>query len=220
MPGGSGAIMLEAIGLSYRYGKGHPWIFNDLSLRIAPGEIVGMSGPSGRGKSTLAKVLAGYLPSVQGDIRVDEKPLPKTGPCPVQLLFQHPELAVNPRWKISRILQEAGEPSRGLLRDLGIEKSWHDRYPHELSGGELQRVCLARALGGHTRYIVCDEITSMLDALNQAHIWKITLRLARSRGLGLLVISHNRTLITKICHREFTYFEAERDLHKRQKIAF
>lgn len=200
--------MLDATGLSYRYAKRHPWIFNDLELRIAPGEIVGMSGASGRGKSTLAKVLAGYLPPGQGNVRVDGKPLPDSGPCPVQLLFQHPELAVNPRWKISRILWEAGEPDSGLLEDLGIEKAWHSRYPHELSGGELQRVCLARALAESTRYLICDEITSMLDALSQAHIWKIALRLARSREIGLLVISHHRTLIAKLCHRKFTYFEA------------
>jgi peptide/nickel transport system ATP-binding protein len=205
--------MLDAAGLSYRYAKRGPWIFDDLHLRIAPGEIVGMSGPSGRGKSTLAKVLTGYLPAVRGDIQVDEQPLTSQGPCPVQLLFQHPELAVNPRWKISKILREAGEASSGLLQDLGIEAAWLDRYPHELSGGELQRVCLARALGENTRYLICDEITSMLDAISQAHIWKIALHLVRSRGLGLLVISHHQTLIAKLCHRKFTYFEAQSESH-------
>ncbi len=199
--------MLEASSLAYRYGKQHPWLFNELDLRITPGEIVGVSGPSGRGKSTLAKVLAGYLPPGKGSVMIDGRPLPASGHCPVQLLFQHPELAVNPRWKISKILREAEEPTPVILQTLGIESAWLDRYPHELSGGELQRVCLARALGSSTRYLLCDEITSMLDALTQVHIWRVVLNLARSRRLGVLVISHDKTLIARLCSRNITCLE-------------
>ncbi|MBU0663954.1 MAG: ATP-binding cassette domain-containing protein [Proteobacteria bacterium] len=199
--------MLEARTLAYRYGKQHSWLFDDLDLQITAGEIVGMSAPSGRGKSTLAKVLAGYLPPAKGSVMVDGLPLPSSGHCPVQLLFQHPELAVNPRWKVAKILQEGEEPSAELRQDLGIEPAWLDRYPHELSGGELQRVCLARALSSGTRYLLCDEMTSMLDALTQAHIWRIILNIAQSRRLGLLVISHDTTLIAKICSRNISYFE-------------
>jgi peptide/nickel transport system ATP-binding protein len=199
--------MLEVRALAYRYGENHPWLFEDFTMKILPGEIVGMSGPSGRGKSTLAKVLAGYLPPGKGSVVVDEQPLPASGHCPVQLLFQHPELAVNPRWKVEKILQEAEEPHEALLENLGIEPAWLKRYPHELSGGELQRVCLARALGPGTHYLLCDEMTSMLDALNQAHIWRIVLDIARGRGLGLLVISHDTTLISRLCSRTITCFE-------------
>jgi len=199
--------MLEAKALAYRYGKQRSWLFNDLDLQIAPGEIVGMSGQSGRGKSTLAKVLAGYLPPGRGSVLIGDRPLQGSGHCPVQLLFQHPELAVNPRWKISKILREAEETTPALHQDLGIEPAWLDRYPHELSGGELQRVCLARALGAGTRYLLCDEMTSMLDALTQAHIWRIILDIARSRRLGLLVISHDTTLIARLCSRNISYFE-------------
>jgi len=204
--------MLEALSLAYRYTKQHPWIFKNLDLCIAPGEIVGMSGASGLGKTTLAKVLSGYLPPARGNIVIDGRSLPNSGPCPVQLLFQHPELAVNPRWKISKILGEAGEPGIRLLQDLGIKKMWYDRYPHELSGGELQRICIARALSETTRYLICDEITSMLDALSQAHIWKIISGLADSRKLGLLVISHHATLLAKVCSRKVKYFETEKSL--------
>ncbi|MDO8948245.1 MAG: ATP-binding cassette domain-containing protein [Desulfocapsaceae bacterium] len=199
--------MLESRSLAYRYGKQRSWLFDDLDLQITPGEIVGMSGPSGRGKSTLAKVLAGYLPAGRGSVMIGGRPLPVSGPCPVQLLFQHPELAVNPRWKVGKILQEAKEPTAPLHQDLGIESAWLDRYPHELSGGELQRVCLARALSSDTRYLLCDEMTSMLDALTQAHIWRITLDIARRRGLGLLVISHDTNLIARLCSRNISYFE-------------
>lgn len=199
--------MLEAGNLAYRYENHHLWLFEDFTLRLFPGEIVGMSGPSGRGKSTLAKVLAGYLPPGKGRVIVDERPLPTSGYCPVQLLFQHPELAVNPRWKVEKILREAEEPNRALLENLGIEPAWLKRYPHELSGGELQRVCLVRALGPGTRYLLCDEMTSMLDALNQAHIWLIVLDIARDRGLGLLVISHDTNLLGRLCSRTISCFE-------------
>jgi peptide/nickel transport system ATP-binding protein len=199
--------MLEARNLAYRYGEHHPWLFNNFTMNILPGEIIGMSGPSGRGKSTLAKVLAGYLSPGKGSVVVDEQPLPASGHCPVQLLFQHPEQAVNPRWKVEKILREAEEPAANLLQDLGIEPAWLNRYPHELSGGELQRVCLARALGPETRYLLCDEMTSMLDALNQAHIWRIVLDIARDRGLGLLVISHDTTLLGRLCNRTISCFE-------------
>ena len=199
--------MLEARNLAYRYGKQHSWLFSDLDLRIIPGEIVGMSGPSGRGKSTLARLLAGYLPPGRGNVMVDGRSLPGSGHCPVQLLFQHPELAVNPRWKAGDILAEAGPPDAALLRDLGIEPAWLARYPHELSGGELQRICLVRALTPRTRYLLCDEMTSMLDALTQASIWRTVLDIARSRELGLLVISHDQALLGRLCHRTVCYFQ-------------
>lgn len=200
--------MLEVVDIAYRYGKHRPWLFEGFRMEILPGEIVGMSGPSGRGKSTLAKVLAGFLSPHKGSVVVDDKPLPTSGHCPAQLLFQHPELAVNPRWKVGKILCEAQEPGDTLLEDLGIEADWLTRYPHELSGGELQRVCLARALGRETRYLLCDEMTSMLDALNQAHIWRIMLDIARQRNLGLLVISHDKTLLGKLCSRTICNFES------------
>lgn len=199
--------MLEAKNLAYRYGKHCSWLFDDLDLQIMPGETVGISGPSGRGKSTLAKILAGYLLPDRGSVMIGDQPVQGSGHCPVQLLFQHPELAVNPRWKIGKILQEGGEPTAHLCQDLGIEPAWLGRYPHELSGGELQRVCLARALSSNTRYLLCDEMTSMLDALTQAHIWQIIIDIARKRELGLLVISHDTTLLARLCCRNICYFE-------------
>jgi len=200
--------MLEAFGLSFRYDRRSQWLFQDLDLHIAPGEIVGLPGPSGRGKSTLAKILSGYLTADGGIVQVDGRPLPTSGYRPVQLLFQHPELAVNPHWKAEDILTEGWEPSSEFMSDLGIETSWLGRYPHELSGGELQRICLARALGPGTRYLLCDEMSSMLDSITQAGIWRSVLGIARSRELGLLVISHDQTLLAKICDRVMSFFKS------------
>ncbi|MFP4515887.1 MAG: ABC transporter ATP-binding protein [Desulfovibrionales bacterium] len=177
-------------------------------IHIAPGERVGLPGPSGRGKSTLAKVLAGYLTAVKGVVTVDGMLHEENVFNPVQLLFQHPELAVNPRWKIKNILCEAGPPPEGFLDQLEIDHSWLERYPLELSGGELQRICLARALDHRTRYLLCDEMTSMLDALTQASIWKTVLEIAASRDIGMLVISHDTALIDKVCDRTLDFFAA------------
>ncbi len=200
--------MLEARQVAFRYAGNQPWLFQKLSIDIAPGEIVGLPGPSGVGKSTFAKILADYLSPREGRVLMDGQPLKQKVFCPVQLLFQHPELAVNPRWKISKILNEAETPSAAVLNKLSIDEKWMERYPHELSGGELQRVCLARALDSRVRYLLCDEMTSMLDALTQAAIWKVVLDIARERNLGLLVISHDEALTSRICQRTLNCFQA------------
>lgn len=191
--------MLRGEGLGFRYGAGQRWIFRDLSLSVSPGQRVGLYGPSGYGKTTLAKLLSGYLQPTEGQITLDGEPLSCEGYHPVQLIFQNPELAVNPRWRIHQILHEAGELDPERLHLLSIDSSWLQRWPHELSGGELQRIAVARALGAQTRYLICDEMTAMLDANTQALIWQGVLTLAQQRQLGVLVISHDRPLLDRIC---------------------
>jgi peptide/nickel transport system ATP-binding protein len=201
--------MLEAKELSFRYQPALPWIFQHVDLTIQPGEVVGLSGDSGKGKSTLAKVLAGYLRPSSGRVLVEDDNLPEKGYVPVQLLFQHPEQAVNPRWKGRRILSEGYPPSPQLLESLSIDSAWLDRFPHELSGGELQRLAVARALGPETRYLIADEMTSMLDANTQAQIWQTVMQYARKHNLGILVISHDKALLQRLCHRAEHIFEKE-----------
>ncbi len=193
--------MLQGEGLRFRYSQQSPWVLDAVSLRVAPGEIVGISGPSGQGKTTLAKVLAGYLAPHSGRVTLAGGALPAHGYCPVQLIFQHPELAMNPRWRLRRILAESAAPASDLLAALSIEASWLDRWPHELSGGELQRVAVARALAAPTRYLIADEMTAMLDANTQAQIWQVVLAQVRQRDLGLLVISHDAPLVARLCDR-------------------
>ncbi len=190
--------MLEGRNISYRYGSKEPWVLKDLSIIVQPGKVLGILGPSGCGKSTLAHLLAGYFIPKRGEVFVDGAPLPKKGYCPVQLLFQHPELAVNPNWKVARILDETCFPSSDLLKDLSISLQWMDRYPHELSGGEIQRLAVARALGPATRYLIADEMTAMLDAQTQARIWHTVRTLCRRRNIGIVAISHNRPLLERI----------------------
>lgn len=193
--------MLKGEQLSFRYSPKHPWILKDCNLTIAPSEVVGLMGPSGFGKTTLGKLLAGYLRPTQGRITVDDQIIFYRGYCPVQLVFQNPELAVNPRWQIRKILYEGQQPNNDLLSALGVHKSWFDRYPHELSGGELQRIAVARVLNPATRYLLADEMTAMLDANTQALIWQAVLDYACQQNMGLLVIAHEAALLKRLCHR-------------------
>ncbi|MDF2960281.1 MAG: transporter related [Paenibacillus sp.] len=193
-------MLLEARQLGFRYGQG-PWIFRHIDLAVEPGEVIGITGPSGCGKTTFGRILAGYEKPLEGRVTLNGAPLPKSGYHPVQLVFQHPEKAVNPRWRMGKILREGWEPEEPLLTALGIEKDWLHRWPNELSGGELQRFCVARALGPQTRFLIADEMTTMLDSVTQAQIWHAVLDTARKRGIGILVVSHERHLIQRLCSK-------------------
>jgi peptide/nickel transport system ATP-binding protein/Fe3+-transporting ATPase len=198
--------MLKGENLCFRYRKDLPWVIQKFSIEVAPGEIVGLSGPSGFGKTTLGKLLAGYLQPTAGSVTVDGKPLPMRGYCPVQLIFQLPELAISPRWRIAQVLNEGQSPEPALLKALNIDKSWLSRWPHELSSGELQRVAVARALGARTRYLIADEMTAMLDANTQALIWSAVIDYAKQTHLGILAISHDAALLQRLCHRSVDWY--------------
>lgn len=203
--------MLKASHISFRYGKG-PWILKNVDVAIRPGEIIGLSGRSGVGKTTLARVLAGYEPPAEGFVSLDGNPIPQRGYHPVQLVWQHPERAVNPKWRMGKTLRESWCPDDDTLVELGIAKSWLKRWPNELSNGELQRFCLARALGPGTRYLIADEITTMLDAVTQAQIWKLILKIVEERHIGVLAISHDKRLLKRISHRIIDFDKWE-DVH-------
>jgi peptide/nickel transport system ATP-binding protein len=199
-------MLLEGKGLSFRYDN-NPWLFQKLDVTIESGEVVGLIGPSGCGKTTLGQILAGHQLPSEGAMTIDGQKPPRSGHHPVQLVFQHPERAVNPRWRIHRTLMEGGTPDPELLSALGIMEDWLQRSPNELSGGELQRVCIARALGRQTRFLIADEMTTMLDSITQAQIWQAVLQITQARKLGLLVISHDIQLIQRICSRWISFNE-------------
>jgi len=191
---------LEVGRISFRYNRG-PLLFKDFHLRIHPGEIVGLFGYSGSGKTTMAQVIAGYFKPKKGKVLVDGETNFQAGTHPVQLIWQHPEQAINPRWKMKKVLSECGELDHTLLNRMGIRREWMERWPSELSGGELQRFCIARALNKQTKYIIADEITTMLDAITQKELWKIMMETAKERHIGILAISHNIHLLRRISDR-------------------
>ena len=194
-------MALEGKNLFFRYDRKKPWILEDVSIKIEKGQSLAVSAPSGYGKTTLALLLAGYLEPVKGEILLDGRPLPRKGFCPVQLILQHPEKAINPRWRLRRILEESGQRKEEVLDAFGIERNWLDRFPRELSGGELQRFCVARALLCGADYLICDEVSTMLDAITQAQLWKVILEEARRREMGILAITHNQHLARRIAEK-------------------
>lgn len=199
-------MILEVHNLTfyYRNRKKNP-IIDGFELTISPGERVGLKGPSGRGKTTLCRLLAGYERPKQGQVLLDGKPVSEyRGACPVQMMWQHPETVVDPLLKLKETMAEAGGIDKRLVKKLHIEREWMERYPSELSGGELQRFCLARALRPETKILLCDEITAMLDLVTQAQIWEFLLEESRRREMGMLVVSHSEALLEKVCTRIIT----------------
>lgn len=192
--------MLEAREITFGYKSGK-LLLSNVELAVAPGERVALKAPSGFGKTTLCRILAGYELPWAGEVLCDGAPLPRHGVCPVQLIGQHPELAVDPRLRMRDTLGEAGEVPQGLLDEVGIRAEWLTRFPHELSGGELQRFCIARALATSPRYLICDEVTTMLDAVTQASIWRVLIDFAQKMDMGMILVTHTPALAERIATR-------------------
>lgn len=208
-------MQLEARKVCFRYDRNQPWVLKNTSLSVESGERLALFAPSGYGKTTLAMLLAGYLLPNSGEVLLDGAPLPKKGVCPVQLICQHPEKAINPRWKLKRVLEESGHMCPEVLAAFGIEQAWLERYPRELSGGELQRFCVARALMSGAKFLICDEISTMLDVITQAQIWNVVLAEAQRQNMGLIAVTHNLHLARRIADR---VYDLSKDEHLPQEI--
>ena len=202
-------MSLKAENLSFSYENGGRHVLTRISLKIEPGERVGLVAPSGYGKTTLCRLLAGYeRPEAgterpeSGEVLLDGTPLERfRGYVPVQMIWQHPEQALNPRWRMRQVLSEGGQVDEESRGRLGIREEWLGRFPSELSGGELQRFCIARALAANPRYLLADEITAMFDAVTQSQIWQALLHEAKERELGMVIVSHSESLLKRICTR-------------------
>ena len=197
-------MKLEGKNLTFSYDKQGQAVFRQGNLCQDNTEKAALMGPSGFGKTTLCKVLAVYVKPQEGEVLLDGKPLPEKGYCPVQMVWQHPERAVNPRLKLGDTLADGRNVPDRIIRALGIEEDWKTRYPQELSGGELQRFCIARALGEGTRFLIADEISTMLDPITQSQIWTFLLEEVKRRQIGLLVVSHSAALLERVCTRTIT----------------
>ena len=197
-------MYLKAENISFSYNKKRQ-ILKDVSLSLNSNKIVGLIGDSGSGKSTLCKIMAGYITNYTGKVTIDDSEIPDKDYYPVQLIFQHPEKTMNPKWKMKKVLTESWNPPQELKDTFGLKDSWLTRWPNELSGGELQRFSILRALNPKTKFIIADEISTMLDAVTQVQIWEALINHAKANNIGILAVSHDPELLEVICD-DILYF--------------
>ncbi|MGZ9811158.1 ATP-binding cassette domain-containing protein [Pseudoroseicyclus sp. H15] len=203
--------MLTARALSLAYGDRQ--ILNGVDLDIAEGEVIGLGGPSGTGKTTLGRILAGQLVPDHGEVLLEGAkvaPAMPGHPARVQYAPQSPELAVDPRWPVRKILANGMAPDPEVLGALGIRDAWADRLPAQLSGGELARVSLARLFHPNLRLLICDEITSQLDAIEQDLLLRALVDLTGRRRIAMLLVSHSAALRSRFCRRSLLLDRQER----------
>ena len=191
-----------------------------VSFRIRQGEVMGLVGESGCGKSTLARVLVRLLPPDSGTVSIAGRDLAslrgeglRRFRTTMQLIFQNPYAALDPRMRIGTSLEaplaqhgigsdrERRRRAADMLREVGVDESFVERLPRQCSGGELQRIVIARALLLRPRFLVCDEPTSALDASLRAQIVDLLVGLKERFDLTLLVISHDLRVVRYISDR-------------------
>lgn len=204
-------MSLSVKNLGFYYNKDE-WVFRDINFELSEGESMGIFGYSGCGKTSLAKILADFIKPKEGEVQINGESHKEGEFRQVQLIYQHPEKIMNPLWRMKDILAESYTPDQELLNLFGIRDEWMERYPVELSGGELQRFSIVRALNPKTKYLIADEMTTMLDGITQAYIWKNLLKIVEERNLGLIVISHEDQIIKKICSK-ILYMEENHLFH-------
>lgn len=198
-------VRLRNLNSWYGHGKARRQVLRDVSLDVAPGEVVGVVGESGSGKSTLAKCVLGMVTDVTGTLEVNS-------PRP-QMVFQDPYGSLNPAKRVGWILEEplraAGLKSQTERRKkildflplVGLEEEHLERKPAQLSGGQRQRVAIAAALIQGSKLIVLDEPVSALDVTLQAQILRLLADLKEELGLSYLFISHDLAVVYQLCDR-------------------
>jgi peptide/nickel transport system ATP-binding protein len=193
---------------------------SEISLKIYPGESLGLVGESGSGKTTLGRILVGLEKPSQGQVFYDDKDIAKASTKEwrqlhrkIQIIFQDPFASLNPRLKIGVAIAEvlqvqrkmtsaaAKEEAEQLLEKVGLLKEYYQRYPHEFSGGQRQRIGIARALAVQPEFIVCDESVSALDVSVQAQILNLLNDLKDEFGFTYLFISHDLNVVKYFCDR-------------------
>jgi peptide/nickel transport system ATP-binding protein len=213
-------LSAETITKSFGAPNGRVVAVQRASLALESGARLGLVGPSGSGKSTLAQIVAMLLAPDSGSVTIDDDRVRFWGVrCSrelrhrVQLIFQAPRIAVDPRLRVGEAILEplaasglapAGAAERVALLEtwavrVGLTRDLLERFPHEVSEGQLQRACLARALAVRPRYLVCDELSSMLDVSTQAALLETIAAIQDERELGVLLITHDRVLADTWC---------------------
>ncbi|MGD9046214.1 MAG: ABC transporter ATP-binding protein [Desulfobacterales bacterium] len=211
-------IILDVRDVSASYSrKESDLVLEDINLKIRRGRTVALVGESGSGKSTLARVITGLLPPLRGEVIYEGKALPPALKDRTremlrlaQMIYQMPDTALNPRHKIRSVLgrpltfyfgmrgKEREDRVYELLEQIELPRKYIDRYPNELSGGEKQRVCIARSLAAKPDLIVCDEPTSALDQLVAEGILKLLQSLQKELRVSYLFITHDLATVKAV----------------------
>lgn len=221
--------MLEVSDLTVRYRSTDAPTLKGVSLSIAPGERLALVGESGSGKSTLAKALLGLAPVTGGAVRFEGRQI--IGPAQkladkefrrrVQMIFQDPYNSLHPRLnvlsnlmeplKIHGLYDSAQSPKAAaeVLERVGLDPEAASRYPHQFSGGQLQRIGIARALLMTPRLLLADEPVSALDVSVQAQVLNLLADLSKGSQLGMLFISHDLGVVRQLCDRVAVMLKGE-----------
>ncbi len=203
--------------VSARYPNSTETVLENIRIGVDKGTTVAVVGESGSGKSTLARVITGLLPPQEGVVSFKGSSLPpalldrqKEQLRAIQMIYQMPDIALNPRHRVSEIIgrplefylgmhgQKKSDRIRQLLRQIELPEDFVDRYPAQLSGGEKQRVCIARALAAEPDLIICDEVTSALDQLVAEGILELLQSLQNDLNLSYLFITHDLATVKAI----------------------
>jgi ABC-type glutathione transport system ATPase component len=215
--------MLEMCGLSKHFFQGHVFrqrrsVIPGADLFIGESETLGLIGPSGAGKSTIGKLAVRLLEPTGGRLLFEGKDITHAGGRElkrlrekIQIIFQHPQSSLHPRKKIRALLREplrmhdltprSGEEETvsEILTQVGLHEDILERYPAEISGGEIQRIVIARVTALCPRFIVLDEPTSMLDVSVQANILHLLMDIQKKTGVSYLFISHDMRIVRRVC---------------------
>jgi ABC-type oligopeptide transport system ATPase subunit len=201
----------------------------DVNFELKPGETLGLVGESGAGKSTLARVLVGLLRPWQGQVEfsgVDwtlrSAEFPRAQRRDLQMVFQDPLARLNPRMTVGNAIAEPlrifephltaaaqRERVRVMLERVGLDAQAAPRYPHEFSGGQCQRIGIARATILNPKLLVCDEAVSSLDVSIQGQIVNLLMDLQRETGMAMLFISHNLAVVRQVSHRVMVIYAGQ-----------
>ncbi len=219
-------LKLENVCVSFKserqdkiFGHTKQQVLFDVSFEVKKGTCLGVLGESGSGKSTMGRVLCGLLKPEKGEVTIDgesvygSKKGKKTLQNKLSIVFQDYTTSANPRFSVQEVIKEGlyvrqrrenikldyAKETERLLELVGLPASFAQRFPHELSGGQLQRVCIARAVACNPEIILFDEAISSLDAHTQVQIMDLLLELKNKLGLTYIFITHDLTSITYIC---------------------
>ena len=204
-------IQVENIVKSFRDKKQQVLAVDHVSLHLDEGEIVGIIGESGSGKSTVLRLLSGIMKPDEGVVMLFDKPLDTSDRSrfrDLQMIFQDARASFDKQYTIEQSLNEVRKhlnptalENRFLLQEVGLDISFANKYPHEMSGGECQRAAIARALACDPKVLLCDEITSALDVITQEKICSLLTHLCHQHHISAIFVSHDLPLVSNLCDR-------------------